>query len=582
MDEAMRRELLSGPGSSGEPEDQTAGLRGLSDQMDGGFSGVRALQAAGLEAPMELEWVDAEDDWTIEPTAPESERALAGSGLKILAAAAGFFLIAVATRAVFLYLVTDTDLMIPSWSNDTWHRWQIAFLSKDVGFAQDPARLWDLKGLEYYWGVLHPLVLAALFSLTKSVDVMLVRWVTIIAGALNVVFIYLLGRRFWNNRVGIAAALFAILNPIIIFNDPSGMVEPLSFVLLLAGIYFFPSRSLLAGVLLALAAMSRAEAWLMSAGLLLAMMIGNQPSGRKIALGLGWALPVLFYMKHLLLRTGNPIYPIYWNFLANAAGKWQFREEFTDYQLAARPVLVAVFVVASIAALISLWKRPKGYLLYLLGFGATAFITGFIGLTAYLNSYETWFWLTRFFVFPYLFVGLLLAVFFLAWLPSKIRWWDKSGLGPVAITGLLVAVQFSWPSVLHDVQQGYTRRVIASDLREQGEFVAAVYRGGTILIPDTNPPFTYALAHFAGVHGQDIEGQKYGPIYYYEGDDPLSDWESFGPEMWNWFEKENVTTLIIYKGERLFERMITERPERFTDLGIIPRSGLRIYLVNLP
>jgi hypothetical protein len=43
--------------------------------------------------------------------------------------------------------------LIPiDWNWDSYHHWQISYLSLKIGFPQ--FRLWDLNGCEYYWGVL--------------------------------------------------------------------------------------------------------------------------------------------------------------------------------------------------------------------------------------------------------------------------------------------------------------------------------------------------------------------------------------------------------------------------------------------
>lgn len=318
----------------------------------------------------------------------------------------------------------------------------------------------------------------------------------------------------------------------------------------------------------------------MSAGLVGAALLGRQSGQKKFALGLAWGLPILAYMKYLLDRTGNAIYPIYWNFLANAAGRWEFREGFTDYQLAVRPVLAAVFIAAGVAALWTLWKRPRGYLVYLLGFGTTAFISGFIGLTAYLKSYEPWFWLTRFFVFPYMFAGLLAAILLFYWLPRKLPSWRKLHLGWAISAVLLLGMQFSWPSVLHDIEQGYTSQTASSALSQQGQWIGAAYEGGTVLIPEGTPQLTYAIGRYSGIPGERLLGQMYGPTYYYEGGDPLENWESVGPQMWQWFEDENIRLLIMSAGDERFLKMIDERPQRFTHVGAVPRSSFQLYKVR--
>jgi hypothetical protein len=581
MDEATRRSLLFSKELPEERERTSRRLSELAEGMSGGLEGLRQLQEAGFEAPEGLEWEEeeGEHEWLVKPTVDAPDGNSAKARKAIVHKAATVFAIAILTRLVFLYFVTNTDVLIPTWSNDTWHRWQIAYLSKEIGLEQHPARLWDLKGLEYFWGIVHPAIAGVLFEITGSVDVMILRWITMVAGALNIVFLYLIGQRFWGESIGLAAAAVATLNPIVIFNDPSGMVEPLSFLFLLAGIYLFPRRSLLAGLLWGLAALTRAEAWLMSAGLLFAVALAREKSSSKIALAVGWAVPVALYMKHLLDVTGNAIYPIYWNFLANALGEWVYRETLTDYQLAARPVLVAVFVISLCASAWVLFRRPRGYLFHLLGLGTTAFITGFIGLTAYLTGYEPWFWLTRFFVFSYLYLGFLGVLAVRSWIPGKAA---SNAKGPIAAAGtvlLVLGVQVLWPAVLYDVTHGYTNQPNAATLERQGRFIDEEHNGGRVLIPEDNPQLTYAAVRFGGLAANEILGQMYSPFYYYEGGDPLEHWDEVGPRMWEWFATENITVLVTNSGDARFQRMIQEKPERFTLKGTLPDSPMEIYVV---
>jgi hypothetical protein len=68
-----------------------------------------------------------------------------------------------------LYLFVFSDPENPGAYGDVWHHWQIAYLTKEIGLsAPDGPRLWDLKGLEYVWGLLHPILMVGLFDITGS------------------------------------------------------------------------------------------------------------------------------------------------------------------------------------------------------------------------------------------------------------------------------------------------------------------------------------------------------------------------------------------------------------------------------
>ena len=49
-------------------------------------------------------------------------------------------------------------------------------------------RLWDLKGLDYFWGVLHPALMVIVFDVTGSIDIVLDRLVSIAFGVAAAVF----------------------------------------------------------------------------------------------------------------------------------------------------------------------------------------------------------------------------------------------------------------------------------------------------------------------------------------------------------------------------------------------------------
>ena len=91
-----------------------------------------------------------------------------------------------------------------------WHHWQIAYLTKEIGLsAPGGPRLWDLKGLDYFWGVLHPLLMVAVFDITGSIDIVLNRLVSLVFGVAVVVLLFHIVRRYWGLHAAIGAALVA-------------------------------------------------------------------------------------------------------------------------------------------------------------------------------------------------------------------------------------------------------------------------------------------------------------------------------------------------------------------------------------
>ena len=85
---------------------------------------------------------------------------------------------------------------------DAYHHWQIAYLTKEIGLSHGP-RLWDLRGWEYYWGLLHPALMNLVFFATGSSDIVLDRLVSVVFGAACVVLIFLICHRYWGMPVAV-------------------------------------------------------------------------------------------------------------------------------------------------------------------------------------------------------------------------------------------------------------------------------------------------------------------------------------------------------------------------------------------
>src|SRR5205814_3461892 len=122
-------------------------------------------------------------------------------------------------------------------------------------------------------GSLHPIVLVVLFFVTGSTDIVLARLQSLAFGSLAVVLIFHLCQRHWNLSVAVAATAFVAFAPTSVFNDASGMLEPMGVSLSLLGIWLLPKRSLGAGkrslgagIAWGLATAARPEAWLSSSG----------------------------------------------------------------------------------------------------------------------------------------------------------------------------------------------------------------------------------------------------------------------------------------------------------------------------
>ena len=418
----------------------------------------------------------------------------------IFAVAAG----AIVTRLAYLFKFSDPQNAGDPFT-DAYHHWQIAFLTRDVGLSH--GRLWDMRGWEYFWGLLHPALMNILFFATGSIDIVLARLLSLTFGSLTVVLIFLICERHWGSRVAIAAAAFAAICPVAIFNDDGGMAEPIATALVLLGIWWAPRRGFLGGIAWGLAAMARVEAWLFGAGLVLAWLLGRRAAPARWPLALGWMLAMGAYFKFLLDQTGNPIYPLYVNFQFVGLGAGGTGATLTaGQQLLWIPLGLAV-VACVLGMAWALWKRPPSYLLLTYGFGYSA-----LSFATYLRYASEW--KERRFEFPLDFAAILVAIVLLKVLPE--RWSLLRAPNWGFALAALAAIQLLWLPI----QTTYwsTEPLFQYEVR-LGKSIAAVYnqpqyRGGVFNLPGDEPTLLYVLARDGGISGDQITSQFYDPFYY--------------------------------------------------------------------
>ncbi len=418
--------------------------------------------------------------------------------------------------------------------------------------------------------------------------------VSVIFSSLAIMLVFLIIARYFNKKAAFASALFLTFMPVTLFSDTLGMQEPPGVFLLLLGVYLLPYQGFIAGFSWMLAGMVRAEYWLFGAGLLLAVLLRERNFDRKISTLFGYGVPLVFYLKYMLDRTGNLIYPIYWNFLAIMVGEWFEKAKAGEIL----PPLVQQIKVACqfltgfflLGGLIVLWRRFKGYLFFLAGFANLAFIFSILGFGAYLFAYETMdapgfltrIWVSRFFAFPWGFLGVLAAVILLYLLPKKL---GKMGtfFGAFTFLAVLGMTQFIWPSINHH----YTKA--RRPLEASEKFAAAVgaqYTGrGTLYIPGGRPTFTYSLVYHQGIPGDKLISHFYDPFYYYEGD-PFVDWGTFRGEIITWLQKYNAELFVVVKdigltkGSSNYGRMMALEEGKLFEL-LDDGEGYRIYAVTI-
>jgi hypothetical protein len=326
-----------------------------------------------------------------------------------------------------------------------------------------------------------------------------------------------------------------------------------------------------------MAGMVRAEYWVMGAGLMVVGMITTKESGKRLAIGLGWAIPAVAYMRYMLANTGNAIYPIYWNYLAGTAGKWMADVPLNAEQIQAQWGARIVLVIALGVAVWLLLTRPPYTPFLLLGVGNTIMIGIVLGLGEYIRGYVSRVLIDRLLVVPYMYLGIFLSIGLFYVLP-RLRYrtvWIS--LGWVATILAVVASQVLWQPILSTYAP---LRELWTQEKQLADEIASYYTGGTILIPEDRPYLTYALVEYHGVNGNDIEGQMYDPFAYFEGD-PFSSWSESREVVRNWLVEQRIREIAFYKGKTNYEEMISREPGWFRELASAHRGTIEIYEVTL-
>lgn len=480
--------------------------------------------------------------------------------------------LAAVVRLYFLFAIENPQDAHVGWYEDAYHHWQIAYLSYAVGFKHGFLRLWDLKGMEYFWGLLHPLVLGGLMKLVGTTSIVVARILSLFSGSISIGLIFLLTRRFFGRSAGVAASMLVITNPVAIFSDASGMQEPLGIMLLLAGLVFWPNRPYFSGIAWILAGTVRAEYWLLGIGLLFMAFSTREEFDHKVVAFLSFLVPSLFYMKYLLDWTGNAIYPVWWNFMGNAAGEWQADLVPTPEMLMVKNIYTGILIAVVLGLLILGWKRPRFTPFFALGLGNWLILAVTIGLSQYLLSYLPRFWVDRIMVLPYMFVAIWFAslIFFV----FKEHWLRLAGW--LLILVAVLVSQFLWQPIWYwrGITLGRFDRV-----RVMADAVASQYEEGKVLIFEDRPSLTYELVYTHGITGGNIIGQMFDPFFYIEAE-PYDNWGENREIVLDWLKKENITLIATLGTRERYLKLVEKEAEYFEELEFYPEWNMYLFRVD--
>jgi len=453
--------------------------------------------------------------------------------------ALSLFALSVSLRLLFLFFVSGTEYT--GWYQDSFHHWQIAYYSLHVGLGQNPPRMWDLSGMEYFWGLAPTFIEMSLLWLFNTTSMLPFRLFNILMGSASVVLVCLIGRRYFDSRAGTIAGLLAATSPVLLEVDTSGMLEPFGFACLLLALMLYEKRTYWTGVLLGLASLTHILFWFVSAAVIVSYLVFERSGVKFLPSLLGWLTPMTPYFWFMQSRTGDWLYALRWNILGSIEGRWisNITVPF-ETQLPFRAVALGVLVISVAALIYLLRKRPMSYPLHIFFISYLGLQAIIFGLTAYIVPYIFMdqlgrVLLDRLFAILYYYAALLGGVAAVKLgsrlLSSSLRF-DVPNIRhavQVAIALLLILLNIlTFPYVLTQYFSPTYRDPYDSQTEIANDIIAQ-YAGGTIVT--SLPIVTYRLIN-SGIGHTNILGSLYAP---------------YGnlTETYRWLRYHNVTWMVI-------------------------------------
>ena len=435
--------------------------------------------------------------------------------------------------------------LIPvDWNSDSYHHWQISYLSLKVGFPR--WRMWDLNGCELYWGMVPHLVQAVLLFALSTASIVPYRVLNLLLGSVNPCIVYLIGRDNFNREVGAYAGLLFALYPVAAVFDVIAMQETLALSLALLSICLFATRPGWSGFLLALACQSRIEYWLASIVFVIGVTLAERFSTRIQSflfswIGVTWVFCTLFWVW-----TSNPFYPIYWS-LYNVFGGWAdngpglpfhrlmfdyIGEKFTAWSMKATGLALLGSFAASLGAFLHTIRRRGGRSHVYLFFFTVLAVFSPLFVTYYPRFPSSLLLMLRESI-PIAALGSVLLCYIVFRAKDRLF---RGSLLTLPLEAILIAVALLPYGYLIPAYQQF--QVDSLEAFTVADRAFGYYNGGTIVCD--HPTMNYRLCTKWRVRASDLLGNHYSP-HYYGVTDPL--------EYANWFERNDVT-IWIHEGKR--------------------------------
>lgn len=134
-----------------------------------------------------------------------------------------------------------------------------------------------------------------------------------LAGSLNTLLVFYIGRSFYNFEIGFKSGIIYAFFPVAAIFDVIAMQDTIALTFLLSSLYFIKSRPFWSGLLLALAGQSRTELMLIGFVIMIGYILRERLSTCSQPFIIGYMLITGIFGLHLVQQTGNPIFPLYYS-----------------------------------------------------------------------------------------------------------------------------------------------------------------------------------------------------------------------------------------------------------------------------
>ncbi len=459
------------------------------------------------------------------------------------------------------------QLLPLDWNWDSYHHWQISWLSLRIGFPQ--GRLWDLNGCEYYWAMLPHIVESSLMAFTGSPGIQPFRLLNSIFGGVNAVFVYLIGRRYSSPKAGLWAGLLFAVFPIAAIFDILALQDTVALTLLLASLYASRSNPFWSGVLLGLAGQSRTEFLLVSAVVVVWVALIDRISTERLPMVIGWLFVTGLASYYLYNQTGNPFYNLYWslyNVFSSSPGLggrsfFSSMWSWISWKLSVWPYKpTGILILAAVAAtsgyfFYSLIRKPRDY--QLVYFLPTAAVSASIFLP-YAGSDVRMLMIMLRVVTPVVALG---ALIFFGFVLGRL---NLSFKGYAIILVLITAVGFF---ALFPTYSSYQEE--ATRTMKIADEVIGFYPGGTLVCD--YPMMNYRFVTRWEIPDKYLLGNHYAPQYM-GSTEPI--------DYVKWLSNHRVTLWVRYGGDAEVVYSAVQKVSPKLLVEAYENSGIKVYLVN--